>query len=222
MAPSLRRLRVWRCLRSLTKRTRDSRRSARMRRRTRTRSPLIPPPTWSTCPWRMWTGNPCCASSSPLRERRGATMRDSGSVLFLCPHNAAKSVLAAAYFDRLAVERGLPFRADSAGTEPAEGPAPAVVAALQAEGIDVSGYRPRHVEPARPGRRAPRDLDGLRSDGFATARRSGLSVGTTCRRSARTWRSPTRRSAGTSRRWSPSWSEIKRRHRRGRRTGCSG
>jgi protein-tyrosine-phosphatase len=68
-------------------------------------------------------------------------------VLFLCPHNAAKSLLAAAYFDRLAGERGLPFRADSAGTEPAEGPAPAVVAALQAEGVDVSGYRPRHVEP---------------------------------------------------------------------------
>jgi protein-tyrosine-phosphatase len=67
-------------------------------------------------------------------------------VLFLCPHNAAKSVLAAAYFDRLAGERGLPYRADSAGTEPVEGPAPAVVSALQAEGVDVSGYRPRHVE----------------------------------------------------------------------------
>jgi len=74
-------------------------------------------------------------------------MGDSGSVLFLCPHNAAKSLLAAAYFDRLAGERGLPFSADSAGTEPAEGPAPAVVAALHAEGVDVSGYRPRHVEP---------------------------------------------------------------------------
>jgi arsenate reductase (thioredoxin) len=73
-------------------------------------------------------------------------MGDFGTVLFLCPHNAAKSVLAAASFDRLAGGHGLPFRADSAGTEPAEGPAPAVVAALQAEGIDVSGFRPRHVE----------------------------------------------------------------------------
>jgi arsenate reductase len=73
-------------------------------------------------------------------------MGDSGSVLFLCPHNAAKSLLAASYFDRLAGGRGLPFRANSAGTEPAAGPAPAVVTALQAEGVDVSGYRPRHVE----------------------------------------------------------------------------
>src|SRR4051794_10079841 len=128
-------------------RSRGSPRSARMRRRTRTRLPLILPPTWSTCPWRMWTGNPCCASCDPLRERRGTTMEDTGSVLFLCPHNAAKSLLAVAYFDRLAGERGLPFRAESAGTEPAEGPAPAVVAALQAEGVDVSDYHPRHVEP---------------------------------------------------------------------------
>jgi arsenate reductase len=73
-------------------------------------------------------------------------------VLFLCPHNAAKSLLAATYFDRLARQRGLPFRADSAGTEPAAVPAPAVVTALQAEDVDVSGYRPRHVEP--------RDLEG--------------------------------------------------------------
>ena len=67
------------------------------------------------------------------------------TVLFLCPHNAAKSVLAAAYFDAIALERGLPFRADSAGTEPDDQPSPAVVAALQADGIDVAGHRPRHV-----------------------------------------------------------------------------
>jgi arsenate reductase (thioredoxin) len=66
-----------------------------------------------------------------------------GPVLFLCPHNAAKSVLAAVYFDQQAAERGLPFRADSAGTHPDEQPSPAVVAALRAEGIDVAGHRPR-------------------------------------------------------------------------------
>ncbi len=68
-----------------------------------------------------------------------------GTVLFLCPHNAAKSVLAAAYFDQQAFARGLPFRADSAGTEPDEQPAPAVVAALRDEGIDVAGHQPRRV-----------------------------------------------------------------------------
>jgi len=70
------------------------------------------------------------------------------TVLFLCPHNAAKSLLAAAEFDRLALARGLPLRADTAGTEPDAGPSPAVVAALAAEGVDISGHRPRRVTDA--------------------------------------------------------------------------
>jgi protein-tyrosine-phosphatase len=72
-------------------------------------------------------------------------MGPTRTILFLCPHNAAKSVLAAAYFDTMAIERGLPFRADSAGTEPDEQPSPAVVAALYADGIDVASRRPRRV-----------------------------------------------------------------------------
>jgi len=73
-------------------------------------------------------------------------MSRTGVVLFLCPHNAAKSLLAASYFDRLAQQRGLPYRANSAGTEPEAAPAPAVVDALRAEGIDVSGHLPRLVK----------------------------------------------------------------------------
>jgi protein-tyrosine-phosphatase len=61
------------------------------------------------------------------------------TILYLCPHNAAKSVLAAADFDRLARERDLPYRAASAGTDPDAAPSPAVVALLQEEGIDVAG-----------------------------------------------------------------------------------
>ena len=72
-------------------------------------------------------------------------MGETKIVLFLCPHNAAKSVLAAADFDRLARARGLPYRADSAGTEPDDVPAAAVVAVLREEGIDVSAHRPRRV-----------------------------------------------------------------------------
>lgn len=72
-------------------------------------------------------------------------MESPRTILFLCPHNAAKSVLAVAHFDRLARERGLLYRADSAGTEPEATPAPAVVAALHGEGIDVSHHRPRRL-----------------------------------------------------------------------------
>jgi protein-tyrosine-phosphatase len=76
---------------------------------------------------------------------REMAMGPTRTILFLCPHDAAKSVLAAAYFDMMAVERGLPFRGDSAGTEPDEQPSPAVVAALQDDGIEVAGHEPRRV-----------------------------------------------------------------------------
>ena len=66
-------------------------------------------------------------------------------VLFVCLHGAAKSVLAAADFQRMARERGLRVTAESAGTEPDPEIAPAVAAALTAEGADLAGQRPRRV-----------------------------------------------------------------------------
>jgi arsenate reductase (thioredoxin) len=72
-------------------------------------------------------------------------MGDERTVLFLCPHNAAKSVIAAAYLERLAAERGLTLRATSAGTDPDPGVSPGVAGALLAEGIDVRAHRPRRV-----------------------------------------------------------------------------
>ena len=72
-------------------------------------------------------------------------MGSARTILFLCPHNAAKSVLAAAYFDQLARERGLDYQAASAGTSPDAAPSPAVVAMLRDEGIDVAGHRPRRL-----------------------------------------------------------------------------
>jgi arsenate reductase len=68
-------------------------------------------------------------------------------VLFLCPHHAAKSVMAAAYFNRLSAEHGLGIIADSAGTEPDELINPAVAELLLAEGFDVTGHLPRRAQP---------------------------------------------------------------------------
>lgn len=72
-------------------------------------------------------------------------MKVPRTILFLCAHNAAKSVIAAAYCQRLAAQRGLDVRAASAGTEPDPEVSPHVATALRAEGIDVSDYRPRRV-----------------------------------------------------------------------------
>jgi protein-tyrosine-phosphatase len=69
--------------------------------------------------------------------------RAAGTILFVCPHGAAKSVLAAAYFNRLAAERGLIFRGACAGTEPDPALMPTVVMALAADGLDLPAERPR-------------------------------------------------------------------------------
>lgn len=67
------------------------------------------------------------------------------TVLFVCLHGAAKSLIAASHLERLARERGISTRAEFAGAEPDPELTPAAVAGLEAEGIHVRGQRPRRV-----------------------------------------------------------------------------
>lgn len=68
-------------------------------------------------------------------------------VVFLCQHGGAKSVAAAAYFDRLAAERELGLVAVARAAEDPYEAVPAPVAkALATEGIDVGELKPRSVE----------------------------------------------------------------------------
>ena len=69
------------------------------------------------------------------------------TVLFMCPHGAAKSVLASTYFERAAKERGLNVRVESAGTDPDAEVSPAVAAHLKRQGYRVSDAPPRQVNP---------------------------------------------------------------------------
>jgi len=64
-------------------------------------------------------------------------------VVFACVHNAGRSQMAAAFFNRLAD----PARADavSAGTQPGERLHPAVVEAMNEVGIDLSAHTPRRL-----------------------------------------------------------------------------
>jgi protein-tyrosine-phosphatase len=66
-------------------------------------------------------------------------------ILFMCPHGAAKSVLASAYFQRLAKERGLNVRVDSAGTDPDPEVGKAVAAHLIEAGYALPIDKPRRV-----------------------------------------------------------------------------
>jgi protein-tyrosine-phosphatase len=66
-------------------------------------------------------------------------------VLFVCLHGAAKSVIAAAHFRRLAAARGLAMDAAAAGTEPDPELARGAVAGLAGEGLSAAPRRPRPV-----------------------------------------------------------------------------
>src|SRR5215216_6420094 len=86
------------------------------------------------------TPNPSSKTSNS--DSRGAM---SNRIVFVCPHGAAKSVIAAAYCQQLASQSGLALHVTSAGTEPDAEVPPAVVTLLRAEGIDVADHRPRRV-----------------------------------------------------------------------------
>jgi protein-tyrosine-phosphatase len=66
-------------------------------------------------------------------------------VLFVCPHGAAKSVVAAAHFRRLAAARGLAIGAVAAGTEPDPELSAGAVAGLAGDGLRPAPGRPRPV-----------------------------------------------------------------------------
>src|SRR5688500_1978842 len=73
------------------------------------------------------------AGSAPFAQ----SVAPSTTVVFVCEHGAAKSVVAAAHFNKLAQERGLAYRAISRGTDPDAAVPPRVRDGLQAEGLAV-------------------------------------------------------------------------------------
>jgi arsenate reductase len=66
-------------------------------------------------------------------------------VLFVCLHNAGRSQMSEALFERAAGGR---HEAESAGTTPAERVHPEVIAAMRELGVDLDGRRPRRLERA--------------------------------------------------------------------------
>ena len=79
-----------------------------------------------------------CGTREPGAKRRAR-------VLFVCQHGAAKSVVGAAHFRRLAAARGLQIDAAAAGTEPDENLTPRAVKGLAGEGLTPAPARPRPV-----------------------------------------------------------------------------
>lgn len=69
----------------------------------------------------------------------------SPAVVFVCEHGAAKSLIAMAYFNKLAAERGLTARATFRGVDPQDDLSVRAIAGLQADGLEVPDGRPTAI-----------------------------------------------------------------------------
>jgi protein-tyrosine-phosphatase len=67
------------------------------------------------------------------------------TVVFVCEHGSAKSVMAAAYFNRAAQERGIAARAVARGVTPDARVPDRIVTALAHEGLVVGDFKPQNV-----------------------------------------------------------------------------
>ena len=70
------------------------------------------------------------------------------AVVFVCEHGAAKSVIATAYFNKLARERGLPYRATFRGTDPQAELSVSALKGLREDGIEIPDGTPSIIAPA--------------------------------------------------------------------------
>src|SRR5215467_14823545 len=75
-------------------------------------------------------------------EKSSDSLDSEQIVVFVCEHGAAKSIVAAAYFNKLARERNLKFRAIARGTNPQEEISASAASGLQADGLTSSEQKP--------------------------------------------------------------------------------
>jgi protein-tyrosine-phosphatase len=66
-------------------------------------------------------------------------------IIFVCEHGAAKSIIAAAYFNKFAREKNLRFHAIARGTQPDAELSPIVVAGLHEDGLQPNESVPRKL-----------------------------------------------------------------------------
>ena len=59
------------------------------------------------------------------------------TIVFVCPHGSAKSVVAARFFNRMAAEQGLPYRAVARGVEPESTIPTGVREPLRGDGFEI-------------------------------------------------------------------------------------
>ncbi len=80
-----------------------------------------------------------------LSVHQGPTGGASPAVVFVCEHGAAKSLIATAYFNKLAAERGLAARATFRGVDPQDALSVRAVAGLKEDGFAIPEARPTAI-----------------------------------------------------------------------------
>jgi arsenate reductase (thioredoxin) len=76
------------------------------------------------------------------------SMKQPQTVVFVCEHGSAKSVVAAAHFNRLAKERSLNLRAVSRGTNPDKELPAGTLKGLKADGLEADDRQPKKLTEA--------------------------------------------------------------------------
>ena len=71
--------------------------------------------------------------------------RPAPRVMFVCEHGAAKSVVATAYFNKIAAERGLPYRATFRGTSPQAELSVSALKGLREDGLEIPAGKPSAI-----------------------------------------------------------------------------
>lgn len=93
-----------------------------------------------------WGKGPAATLAKGLRAALDAQQaKTMAQVVFICEHGAAKSVIATQYFNKLAAERGLDYRAISRGTTPDAAFASGTLAGLLADGFAPLAGAPTRV-----------------------------------------------------------------------------
>lgn len=72
-------------------------------------------------------------------------INDMPEILFVCEHGAARSTIATAYFNKLAEEQGLNYRAIFRATNPDSTLMPATIKGLTEDGFDINNWTPKLV-----------------------------------------------------------------------------
>lgn len=89
------------------------------------------------------------SSNAEAQEKKNTKvrkpMKQTPIVIFVCEHGSAKSVVAAAHFNRLSKERNLNVRAISRGTNPDQEMPAGTINGLKKDGLEIGDEKPKKL-----------------------------------------------------------------------------